>query len=544
VRQELGLARSDLRSGTDTEVLLHAWERWGEGALERLVGQWAFAIYDRAERRLWLVRDRFGEKPLFFHRAPGVLAFASSLRALLRAPFVPRGLDRAALVEYLTLRYVVAPRTVLAACEKVPPGHLLRVDASGSARHCWYEPRFRGGRTASTQKQEEALGEEFGALLGQASRRCLVSDVPVGLLLSDGIDSHSIRTSLRLAEREVPTFTYGMVQEGSGIVAAENGASAAAWDVLVTPDERIAAMPQALSSLTEPIGDGASLATWLIIHGARDKAEVFLCGHGGDELLGGYRLSQDRFRLSWIHSLAWLPAWSLRLVIESKVFGAETAAERQRAVWRVPRREVPAASRYLIHRPLSVRDVRAIFGDERLPDPYLGTIDRLYARCSPGATDLDRIQEVMLRTFLSENILSFADSVAMDSSAELRMPFLDRDVVEFALSLEPTARVSRWPGRTNTKQILRWWARGRVGDDVVKRRKHGFNYGSAAQLLDHDGGALRVRLREDPALRATFPGLSRWLGEPPEFYRGPREKALWSLLALSHWAEAAGVRGP
>src|SRR5262245_56651179 len=157
VRRELGLARSELRSGTDTEILLHAWERWGEDVLERLVGQWAFAIYDRGSRRLWLVRDRFGEKPLFFHRSPGVLAFASSLRALLRASFVPRRLDRAALVEYLTLRYVVAPRTVLAGCEKVPPGHLLRVDAQGSAARCWYEPRFRSVRQAASQKQEAEL---------------------------------------------------------------------------------------------------------------------------------------------------------------------------------------------------------------------------------------------------------------------------------------------------------------------------------------------------------------------------------------------------
>jgi asparagine synthase (glutamine-hydrolysing) len=189
LRDELGLAPGDLRSATDTEILLHAWERWGPAALDRMVGQWALAVYEVGKRRLWLARDRFGEKPLFWCRGDGALAFASSLQALTHAPWVPQRLDRAAVAEYLTLRYVVAPRTLLAGCHKVTPGGLVEITARGVEARRWYEPRFRPRRTA-TPRQRADLVAEFGSLLDRAARRCLVSDVPVGLLLSDGIDSH------------------------------------------------------------------------------------------------------------------------------------------------------------------------------------------------------------------------------------------------------------------------------------------------------------------------------------------------------------------
>ncbi|HZR79520.1 MAG TPA: asparagine synthase (glutamine-hydrolyzing) [Candidatus Binatia bacterium] len=544
LRRDLGLRPEDLRSHTDTEIILHAWERWGPAALDRMVGQWAIAVWDRAERRLWLARDRFGEKPLFYHDSRQALVFASSLAAVLKPPWVARELDRSALVEYLTLRYVVAPRTVAAGCRKVRPGHLVVADDSGAEERRWYEPRFRALRRADSSRARAEITEEFGSLLVQASTRCLVSDVPVGLLLSDGIDSNGIRSALAAAGRDVPTFTYTMTDEGGGLApsASQNGAPRApAWDVLVTPAHRIDAMVPAFASFTEPVGDGASLATWLVIRGAREKAEVFLCGHGGDEVLGGYRLSQDRFRLAAMSRAAWLPTWSLKLLVDNKMFGAETPAERQKALRRASRAAAPAAARYLIHRPLPVEDVRALTGDRDLAEPYLTTIDRLYGDCASDATDVDRIQEVLLRTFLTENILSFADSAAMDSSAELRLPYLDRDLVDFVLSLHPSARVSPWPGRANTKLVLRWWARGKVPHEVVDRRKHGFNYGSLRELLDGDGRTLRARLLDCSAVRSALPGIEPWLSQPTEFFRGPREKTLWSLLALAAWSEPAGV---
>ena len=136
-----------------------------------------------------------------------------------------------------------------------------------------------------------------------------------------------------------------------------------------------------------------------------------------------------------------------------------------------PMRKVPAAARYLIHRPLPAAEVARMFPGGSGPARYLESIDRLYGECAEGATGLDRIQEVLLRTFLSENVLSFADSVAMDSSAELRMPLLDRDLVAFVLRLHPSLRVARAPGRSNTKQILRLWGRRHLPPDLEGCRR-------------------------------------------------------------------------
>jgi asparagine synthase (glutamine-hydrolysing) len=541
LRDELGLRSEDLRSTSDTEILLHAWQRLGPAALDRLAGQWAIALYDASERRLWLARDRFGEKPLFYQRSPECLTFASSIPALLALPWVSRELDPDALAEYVTLRYAVAPRTVVAGIAKLPPGHLLVADRRGVEVRRWYRPQFRAPGPRPSPRRQDELADEFGALLAQASRRCTVSDVPVALLLSEGIDSNALRHALAANGAHVPSFTYAMAESGTGLHRLPPAdASPEPWELRVDPRGRLEQIVPAFSSFTEPLGDGAALATWLLIRNARERATVFLCGHGADEVIGGYRLSQDRFRLGAIHYAAWLPAWSMRLLIDSKVFGAEPAAVRQRALLRAPLRRVPAAARYLIHRPLPPGDVAQLLG--RDDPPYLEVVDRLYAECDGAASGLDRIQEVMLRTFLSENILSFADSVAMDSSAELRMPYLDRDLVDFVFGLHPILRVSPWPGRANTKQVLRRWAQRHLPEGIAARRKWGFNYGSVRDFLSRDRATFLDLVLGASAVRRALPGLERWLEQPVADFRAAREGTLWAILALAVWCEAAGVR--
>ncbi len=542
LREELGVDPGTLRSTSDTEILLLAWERWGEAALDRMVGQWAFALWDGRERRLWLARDRFGEKPLFFHRSATALAFASSLDALVQAPWIPRELDPSALEEFATLRYVVSPRTVLAGVEKLPGGHLLCAGEDGARVRRWWRPRY----VPAPPRPRAALVEEFDRLLLAATKRCVVSDRPVALLLSDGIDSRSIRASLRRFRSDVPEFTYRL-QGARGGVEVDSGAGESATggpiDLVVSRRERVAQMVPAFSSLTEPVGDGASLATWLLIQHARENATVFLCGHGADEVLGGYRLSQDRFRLAAMRRLAWLPEPWLRPITSVYLNGGEPPAEKLRRLRAAPPRRAPAAARYLIHRPLPFEDVAELFGDRPVPHPnHLSLVDALYATCRDDAADLDRIQEVMLPTFLSENILSFADSVAMDASAELRMPFLDRDLVSFVLGLPPSARVSRWPGRANTKLVLRWWGNGHLPADVVRRRKKTFDFGNLPELLREQGDEVRGYVLGSRAVRRALPGVERWLARPPEYFRGSREGTLWALLALGIWCEHVGVR--
>ncbi len=541
VREQLGIERSALRSTTDTEVLLRAWARWGSSSLDRLVGQFAFGVFDTLERRLWLARDRFGEKPLFYHQDDTAFAFASSIPALVQAPWVPRKLDEHAMLDYATLRYVVSPRTVLSGVFKLPGGHLLSVSPDGIHIDRWYVPRFRpdvGNRS------RPALVEEFDALFAQAAARCLVSDVPVALLLSDGIDSNSIRAVLSGHGCDIRSFTYTLSDKRSGLTQSKDGDpnAAVAMDLRVTPSERVKQMVPAFASMNEPVGDGAALATWLLIRNAREQATVFLCGHGGDEVLGGYRLSQDRFRLAVIRHMARLPLPLVRGVLDRFLYGAEPLEQRRRTLIDEPPERTPAAARYLIHRPLPLGDLRELFGGASpLGAEYLHTVDGLYADCIDTASDLDRMQEVMLHTFLSENILSFADATAMDSSAELRMPFLDRDLVDFVLSLPGSMRVSRWPGRANTKLILRWWSAGRLSPQIVAQRKRAFPFGNLPELLAVDGDSLRGYVLGSRAVRRLFPGAEAWLRHPPVYFRGPWEGSLWALLSLGIWCEHHGI---
>lgn len=540
LREELGVPRDRLRSGTDTEVLLLAFERWGEAVLERLVGQFAFAVHDRVEGRLWLARDRFGEKPLFYCESGGSLAFASSIAALLRLPWVPRRLSPEALAEYATLRYVVAPRTVVEGVKKLLPGGLLRVDAGGARVSRWYRPRFepRAGRPRTE------LVEEFGALLVQASRRCLVSDVPVALLLSDGIDSNAIDAAVALAGREIPAFTFRTDDGHQNTPIRSGGRGGRATDVVVSPSERFEHILPVFASFTEPVGDGASLATWMLIRRAREDATVFLCGQGADELLGGYRLSQDRFRLAALARLARLPGRMLDPTFERFLYGDEPLDARRRRLRSARPSEVPAAARYLIHRPLPLAEVASLFAPLPVPAAPLAVVDAFYRECEDASSDVDRMQEVLIRTFLTENILSFADSVAMDSSAELRMPFLDRDLAAFSLSLPVEARVGRRPGRANTKQVLRWWGRPQLEPAVLKRKKRTFHYGHLRDLLASDGDALRGLILGSRAVNEALPGLAAWVAHPPEYFRGSWEGTLWAMLTLGIWCKAVGIDGP
>ena len=538
---ELGMKKSRLRSGTDTEVILLAWERWGKQALERMVGQWAFALYDNREQCLWLARDRIGEKPLFYHENSEALTFASSIPALFQSPWVPRNLDPNALVEYLTMRYVMAPRTVISGIKKLRGGHVLRASSEGVRVERWYKPEF-GGTQAQHRPRSEML-EEFDHLFAQATRRCLVSDVPVALLLSDGIDSNSIRASLKKQGRHVPSYTYTLAEQESGLSPDPSHGNGDVTRLFVTPQDRLEQMVPALGSLTEPVGDGAALATWLLIKNARDRATVFLCGHGGDEVLGGYRLSQDRFRLTVLHALACLPEGIIGKAVDRWVYGNEPILQRQRALREAATNRIPAAARYIIHRPLPTRDLEKLFSPNQVPwAPYLAAVDSLYGECRENDTDIDRMQSVLLATFLAENILTFADSVAMDSSAELRMPFLDRDLVQFVLSLPSTARVSRWPGRANTKLVLRWWGEDNLPHDVVARRKGHFPFGNLPELITNAHKDICGWIVGSPAVQQILPCAERWLDHPPEYFRGPWEGTLWALLALGIWCEEVGVK--
>jgi len=542
---QLGIDPNTLRTTSDTEVLLRAWEAWKSDCLQQLAGQFAFALYDRLEERLWLVRDRFGEKPLYYHEQNGVLAFSSTLASLLKAPWVPREISQVALEECLTLRYVVSPHTLVGGVRKVPPGHLLTAGRSGVELRDWWSPHFHPSTQPLGPRWKEEAAEEFGRRLELATRRCLVSDRPTALLLSDGIDSGALGVVLAGASQAPHAFTYRVTD-----TAARHDSTRLNLDgreplkvetITVTYDELARSVVPALTGLNEPIGDGSAVATWFLIHKARARATVFLCGQGADEILGGYRLSQDRFRLAMLRRLCKLPLPFLDRAMTHFVNGDESPASRRLSLARAPASLAPAVARFLIHRPLPSWALEGMLGSATVPGRHLESVDRLYGECPSGATDLDRIQEVMLRTFLSENLLSYGDSVAMASSAELRMPYLDRDLVDFALALPRALRVGLWPGRINTKLVLRRWGRNRLPRAILHHPKRTFRFGSIRNLLTSPASDLRSLILDSRTLRRYLGGLHAWMQEPAGLPRGTWGATTWTLASLAAWCDAAGV---
>jgi asparagine synthase (glutamine-hydrolysing) len=365
-----------------------------------------------------------------------------------------------------------------------------------------------------------------------------VSDVPVGLLLSDGIDSQSILSALREGGHDPRAYTFRLL---GGAAAVADVPGAAAESIALSREEYVAGIDRQCAHQTEPVGDVAALATGALIERSRAQATVFLCGHGGDEILGGYRLSQDRFRLEVLRRWGGVPAAWVQRGLDRHLFGDEPLPERVRAFLESPSRMAPARARYLMQRPVARAELTRLFGSPLpAPERYLGTLDRLYAECERDATDLGRMQEVMIRTFLSEDILPFADACAMAASAELRMPYLDRDLVDLVLTMPDQERVGVLPGSANTKLALRRWSHGRVAKGVRRRRKQGFATGKVEEILPRIG-FVRDRVLGSAAIRRALPGAEAWFKEREPDWPKRADGVVWSLLTLAVWAEAVGA---
>jgi asparagine synthase (glutamine-hydrolysing) len=289
------------------------------------------------------------------------------------------------------------------------------------------------------------------------------------------------------------------------------------------------------------VGDLAALATSAVIARARAGSTVFLCGHGADEVLGGYRLSQDRFRIAALRRAGRLPLSFVRRGVDRHVFGDASFAARRARFLGSSMRAAPAGASYLMQRPESACQMGALYDRaEWGAENYLAGVDRLYEECDDAATDLARMQEVMIRTFLCADILPFADSSAMESSAELRMPYLDHDLVELVLALPDHERVGRVPGRTNTKLPLRRWARDRLPRQVTRQRKKPFAAGNLDAIVG-DASFVRDRILGSAGVRRALPGVETWLEGRLDQVPLRVDGMVWTLLTLAAWSLGVGA---
>ena len=476
VRRELVALGHDYRTKSDTETIVHAYEEWGDDCVDRFNGMFAFALWDEIRHRLLLVRDRLGIKPLYWARHRDVLLFGSEIKAILASGLIEPEARLSALPELLGTRSTAGAKTLYAGILKLLPGHRL-VFENGEVRITQYWD-IPVGKPSGALKASDVVAE-FRQRLTDSVRRQLMSDVPLGVFLSGGLDSSAIAATMaRLRERPVETFSVAFEEQAyselsySRTVAAAIGANR--HEVIVGESDFFDALPRLVWHEDEPIAHPSSVPLYFVSALAKRHVTVMLTGEGSDELLAGY----GRYpRIAW--------NWRAARLYERAV------PEFMRSV--ITRRLVPGLpeplARYARRSFLADRSPEAMvfdsFGSVRLAEQRAllspafrdsVTASQAYATSltyfeRPGAdsTLLDRLLYADLKTYLVE-LLMKQDQMSMAASIESRVPFLDHTLVEFAARLPDAWKLEGW----TTKRVLREAMKSVLPDTILNRPKMGF----------------------------------------------------------------------
>jgi asparagine synthase (glutamine-hydrolysing) len=491
IRTELGARQ--WRGHSDTEVMLAAIEQWGvESALRRFVGMFALALWDREERKLYLVRDRLGIKPLYYGRVGGNFVFGSELKAIRQYPDFNPDIDRDVLTLYLRHNYVPSPHCIYKGLYKLPSGHFLMLDSAMGAllpKPFWSarEVAREGLRSPFSGSEAEAIDQLHRQLLS-AVRLRMIADVPLGAFLSGGIDSSTV-VALMQAQRGQPvkTFTIGFHEDGyneaihAKAVAKQLGTDHT--ELYLTPQDALNVVPLLPSMYDEPFSDSSQIPTYLVSKLARESVTVSLSGDGGDELFGGY----DRYLFTkriW-NSVRRLPMPARKVIAELLKAIPPTHIDRCFQLLRpiLPRqllRPIPGDKVRKLADVLSMGSPAALY--YRALSHWESPTDIVLNSQEPGTVLASiaesswpsNLEEVMMLTdqlnYLPDDILTKVDRASMAVSLEARVPMLDHRVVEFAWKLPLHFKIRSGTSKWILRQILYNY----VPRELVERPKMGF----------------------------------------------------------------------
>jgi asparagine synthase (glutamine-hydrolysing) len=531
LRAELESHGHRFERDSDTEVLLRAYQQWGTQCVHRLRGQFAFAVWDARAERLFLARDRFGEKPLYLHEANGALYFASEVKALLKLPQVSREVDPAAVWDYLAYRYVPGPRTLLAAIRKLPPASVAIWHRGHVQEIRYWTPPDKFPRQKQSTLASRDTPAAFLAQLGESVELQMVSDVPFGAYLSGGLDSSVVVALMTRYCSKVKTFSVGFADDRhselshAARVAREFGTEH--HEMVVTHRDFIDYLPQLVAARDAPVSEPSDIAIFMLSREASRSVKMVLTGEGADEVLGGYRKHAAE-------CLAWM-------------------------YWSVPRRLRLLAAPLVQHLPFRFRDLKIAVASLNCDDwheryvRWFGAMDfaqrrelsrlRVHERelrddlppfdAHPDASPLRRMLYFDQTSWLPDNLLERGDRMTMAASIEARVPFLDHKLVEFAASLPDHWRVDE----LRRKRVLREVARSLLPREIPERTKVGFRVpvtewftgGMREYLFDH--------LRSPSSLTRSYYNaavLDRVLDEHTKGVQ-THDKLLWTLLTLEIW---------
>jgi asparagine synthase (glutamine-hydrolysing) len=517
----------------DTEVLVHGYEEWGDGVWERLRGMFAVAVWDARRSRLTLARDRFGIKPLYYRDAGHELSFASELDAL------PQGdIDVDALEAFLAFNVVPAPLSIFRDIRKLLPGHTLawedgRVTTSRFARP--------GPLPARHDADEAELVEECRGRLRDSVRAHLVADVPVGVLLSGGVDSGAL-TALAAEESSEPvrTFSIGFEERsfdelaGARAVASRYGTHHR--ELVLRPDAALL-LPALAAAFDEPFADSSALPTYLVSKLASEDVKVALSGEGGDELFGGYHTYVADALADRVGPLASVA----RPVVDRLPSSAGRVSFDYKAKRFVQAAHLPPLERHHGWKEIFSAGARAELTGRRSSFDVLGPARERFAE-TEGHELLTRLQDVDFGLYLVDDLLTKTDRASMAWSLEARVPFLDTLVTNFAFSLPVRHKVRG----LSKKRLLRKAVEPLLPHQVVHGRKRGFSIPAAAWLRGELQPFARETLRAETIRRQGLlePDVVTRLVDDHAAGRSDLSRQLWGVLALTLWYEhhVEGIR--
>lgn len=520
IRSELESLGTRFRSQSDTEVLLRGYERWGTDVLDRLVGMFAFALWDRRKQLLFIARDRTGEKPLYYSRNSSGFAFASEIQALYDLPWVSRQINPDAVSTYLRYQYIPAPLSIYMDIAKLPPGHAMVIQGGESRLWRYWDPLMAALEPRLQLREEEAL-EQLDVLLKQAVRGQMISDVPLGAFLSGGIDSSAVVSAMaEVSHRPVQTFTIGFHEPGfneaefAGAVARHIGTDHTVE--YITERDALDLIQGVPSMYGEPFADSSALPTHLVSRVARHHVTVSLSGDGGDEVFGGYTRYAHLERYATLLRLGG-PATKMLQPIAHRLPGRLS-------------RVVP-----LLGQPVSeiYRGMVSIFNQQEVNqltgrDALLPLFDQAWS-LQPQLPARRHAMQADLLTYMPEDILVKVDRAAMRISLETRAPFLDHRLIEFSLRL-PLPLVKE-------KYLLKQWLYRRVPRSLLERPKQGFgvplNKWFRGELRDLLQESLTPSRLEPLGIQGT--DLVQQLMNDHLNGSANHGARLWSLLVLSLW---------
>jgi asparagine synthase (glutamine-hydrolysing) len=538
LREELEARGHRFRTQGDTEVLAHLYEEHGADFVDKLVGMFAIAIWDVRAEKLVIVRDRLGQKPLYYAPRDDGLVFASEIKALLAAGDISRELDHGALGEYLTKLYIGGERTAYKAIRKLPAAHRMTITRNGIAIERYWDPW--AVRPRSGMLVEDDLVEELGELLRDAVRLRLRSDVPLGCFLSGGIDSSLITALACEMSSSVKTFTVGFEkadydEAGPAKLLAERlGTEHHEYRVADGPDELVRRIPEMFD---EPFADSSALPTWQVSKMTRQEVTVALSGDGGDEVFGGYRRYLARrmaARYNRLPRSARRVASGLAALLgePGDYYGGSFRKKlRMFTAYAAQMEKKPGASRLDFFTPEMQKELLAAEVSEAVMNSAPGEPVRA-ANLDP----VDLIMRVDLEDYLPDDILVKVDRTSMDVSLEARAPLLDHRVVEFMLSLPV-----EWKLRGKTgKYLLKKLAERVLPREVVHRPKHGFAISLHSWFLEGSKGhTLLNELAASKSMRELV--RTEAVGNLLTSHgagKADLSEHLWSLVVLGLWLGA------